>query len=604
MANRVSFVVIAKDAFTNVARKVAASTKKMRKGFKGLDKSLGGATSKFKQLAGAAIAFFGIRKFFTEGIKFEEAIADLSSITGAAGKDLKFLSDESLRLARVSKISAAEVATSFKVVASGKSELLKTEGALIKVTEQVLLLKNATGLDLAQASDIVIQSLNQFGAGADEAGRFVNVLAAGAKVGASEVSETGVAIVKSAVSARLAGVSFEELNAAIQVLAKGGIKGEVAGTGLQSVFLKLEAQSNKRFKPSIVGLSKALENLARKNLSTSKLTKLFGQEAIKQGVTLINSRKLVDEWTISISNTQVATEQAKIRLATFGAKLRGLGIIINEVLIKTFLKLEEKKVFTNLANDFAKWVQSIKEGDIQKLADSIKSMADSISIITKGLGLVKSGFVGVGRFLGEEAARTVLTFTGDASGVINVERQRKAAREALKNVSQKTPPITITPVIPDNVITINPNINIDAKVTPVVPNVKVVTNVTPVVPNVKVVPINPKVNVAPIIDVAPKVNVAPIINVAPQIKVAPVVPVTVNPQIDKKTPIGVPTIPENFKAANQPSPVEPLKKLIEVRSQADVNINISSPKGVISSVKSVARTPNLNVGVNMERTAG
>ncbi|OWF98994.1 hypothetical protein B4U21_36480, partial [Klebsiella pneumoniae] len=69
----------------------------------------------------------------------------------------------------------------------------------------------------------------QYGASAQEADRYINVLAAGAKYGSSEIVDTAAAIKNGGVAAAQAGVGFEQLNAAIQVLAEREIKGGEAG---------------------------------------------------------------------------------------------------------------------------------------------------------------------------------------------------------------------------------------------------------------------------------------------------------------------------------------------------------------------------------------
>lgn len=114
MANRISFVVIAKDDFTSVSVKVSKSTRTMTKGFDALGTKLSGVIRRFGGLATAAAGFFGARKFLREGANFQDSIANLSAITGASGKDLEFLREESLKLARISNFSATETANAFK----------------------------------------------------------------------------------------------------------------------------------------------------------------------------------------------------------------------------------------------------------------------------------------------------------------------------------------------------------------------------------------------------------------------------------------------------------------------------------------------------------
>jgi TP901 family phage tail tape measure protein len=254
--------------------------------------------------------------------QFEKAVADLSAITGATGDALKQLTAEAKALGGTTTASAGQVVEAMKLIASAKPELLETSGALAAVTKEAIALADASGMALPAAAEAVTLALNQFGEGADQASRFVNVLAAGAKFGASEISDTAIALKNSAVSAAAARVSFEETNAALQALAAGGIKGGEAGTALRNVILKLENEADKKLKPSINGLAGALANLDRQNLSSTELTKLFGLENVNAAQALLGSAEKVRELTAQLTGTQTAYEQAATNTATFDAQLK------------------------------------------------------------------------------------------------------------------------------------------------------------------------------------------------------------------------------------------------------------------------------------------
>ncbi|WP_272672895.1 phage tail tape measure protein, partial [Providencia sp. PROV037] len=164
--------------------------------------------------------------------------------------------------------------------------------------------------------------------------RYINVLAAGAKYGSSEVNETSEAIKKSGVAAANAKMSFEELNAAIQTLAEREVKGADAGTALRNMILKLEASTDKTLKPSVVGLGGALENLGKKNYSTTALTKLFGLENVNTAMILSQNAKKVKELTQALTGTDTAYEQAKERTNNLNGDLLGLSSAFEGMAIK------------------------------------------------------------------------------------------------------------------------------------------------------------------------------------------------------------------------------------------------------------------------------
>ena len=434
MAIKTAWKFIAIDAVTKNANRIVNSVdkidKKMKKAGitaeafgKSLKKSANQGIGKFKELALAAGAFFGARQFFTVGTAFQDQIAELSAITGAAGKDLSFLSDEALRLSKTSVIAQDKVAEAFKLIASAKDDLLKDPAGLSRVTEQVLLLANASKVELGTAAEFVGQSLNQFGAGADQAARFVNVMAAGAKEGASEVEDTGTALLKVGVVARQAGLSFEATNGALQTLALVGLKAEIAGTGLSGVISRL-GRLGINFKNQSPGevFVNLKEKLALVTDETKKaviLQKLFGTEHLKTGLALVENADRIDGFTKKLTGTNTAQKQAAINMRTFSFTAKGLGVSINEVLIKTFLKIEPMLAKATVA--VTKFFNEFDESSIEAIS---LVLGGFIEILSTLLGLVGKlanvlGFVfkpimailkGVGTAIGEQAAAIA---TGD-----------------------------------------------------------------------------------------------------------------------------------------------------------------------------------------------
>ena len=279
--------------------------------------SLGKSFAKTAAKVGALlVAVRGLGALFVSAIRkhkeFTKAVSELSAITGATGKDLKFYAEQAKEIGKTTTLSASQAVTAFKLIASAKPDLLENKEALAAVTKQAVLLAEATGEDLTTAANTVGSALNQFGAGAEEASRFVNVLAAGSKYGASEVNQMAEALKMSGVVASNAGLSFEETNAALQTLAAGAIKGTMAGTALRGVLLKLTTQANDNFNPAVVGMEKAFVNLKEANLSATEQTKLFGQEGITAAQILIKQSDTLDTLTGKLTGTQTALEQASV----------------------------------------------------------------------------------------------------------------------------------------------------------------------------------------------------------------------------------------------------------------------------------------------------
>jgi len=257
--------------------------------------------------------------------QYTKALSELSAITGATGRQLEYLDKTARQLGRTTTFSANEIVTAFKLVASAKPDLLESSEALAQVTKNVLTLAEASGMELSDAAKTLGGSLNQFNAGAEESARFMNVLAAGAKFGASEIQDTAVALKNvGAVSASL-NLTFEETNAAIQALANVSIKGGEAGTGLRGALLKLTKQSRSEFNPEMVGLAKAFQNLQAANLTTTEKMELFGLESITAATALIEQADSLDVLTKKLTGTTTAFDQARTNVDNLDGDIKEMG---------------------------------------------------------------------------------------------------------------------------------------------------------------------------------------------------------------------------------------------------------------------------------------
>ncbi|EBA3897859.1 phage tail tape measure protein [Salmonella enterica] len=312
-------------------RNAQADAKKTEDAYRRVSDSVTGLAGRLAGFAGAGLSLGAI---INTTRQYSQSLSDLQAITGATSAQMKLYDQAAQEMGRTTEYSASQAAEAIKLMASAKPELLSTSEGLSAATKSALTLAQAAGTTLPDATRTLALSLNQFGAGAEQADRYINVLAAGAKYGSSEIVDTAAAIKNGGVAAAQAGVGFEQLNAAIQVLAAREIKGGEAGTALRNVILNLEKGAYKSLKPSVVGLSRALANLAGKNLSTAQAVKLFGVENITAASILVDNRSKLDELTTALTGTQTAHEQAAIRVNNLNGDLMGLTSAFEGLILK------------------------------------------------------------------------------------------------------------------------------------------------------------------------------------------------------------------------------------------------------------------------------
>nr|WP_321357173.1 phage tail tape measure protein [uncultured Draconibacterium sp.] len=242
----------------------------------------------------------------------------VKALTGLVDGELSWLEQRAVEFAttqdesgvRIQK-SVDEIMEAYQLVGSAKPALLKNKEALAEVTKQVLILSEAgEGMPLADAIDATTKALNQYNAPAGEAARHTNALAGGAKLGAVQIPEVGMSIKEFGKNASDANVEVEKSVSLIEVLGeKGGIVGNRAGIQLRNFFTILSSGANET-NPEIVGLDKALENLANKQLSSAEYTKIFGRENANTAKIIIQNREYINEMTEAIKAENFVIQQA------------------------------------------------------------------------------------------------------------------------------------------------------------------------------------------------------------------------------------------------------------------------------------------------------
>lgn len=345
----------------------------LQKSFSDTDKSaqqLGGGLNKLATSIAGVLSIAAVVNEFKKAIsvtaEFNATISNLSALTGAVGKDLEVFRQAAIDIGGSTSLSATQAAEAMKLIGSASPDLLKSADSLKSVTQQAVTLAEAAGSTLPQAAAALTGALNQFQLGADQAGRVINVLAAGAKEGASEINDTVEAMRNSGVVAAQAGLNFEQFNGAIQALAQGQIKGAEAGTGLRNVLTILNTQVNSKLKPSVVGLSQALANLEKAGLDDTQMVKLFGRENITTAKVMLQFRGTMDEVTKSITGTSEAYKQAAINqdnlrgdVANLSSAFETLQISIGDMSDSTLREIT--KTVTELLGSFNNNKQAISD---------------------------------------------------------------------------------------------------------------------------------------------------------------------------------------------------------------------------------------------------
>ena len=275
----------------------------------------------------------------------ESSQAELKALTGLDDESIQWLTKQAEQLSTTMdesglriRQSSDEILQAYMLIGSKKPELLKDKEALNAVTIEAMRRAAAAKIDLKDAVTATTVSLNMYGESADQAARYVNVLAAGSKEGAADVSAQAASIKNAGVAASGAGVSIEQLQGTIQMLAEKGLEAEPAGTALRKFFLVLQTGPDET-NPKVVGLQTALENLNKKSLTAAQIQTMFGEEAYSAATILIDNADKVRQYTEAVTDTNIAMEQAAINSDTNEAKMAQYRNSIKEAGIELMERL-------------------------------------------------------------------------------------------------------------------------------------------------------------------------------------------------------------------------------------------------------------------------
>lgn len=293
-------------------------------------------------LTGVVLKLNSFRNLLNER---EKAKANVKALTGLDDDSIEWMERKAVELSTTMdesglriRQSASEIMEAYMMVGSNKPELLESKEALNAVTVETMRLAAASGMSLPKSVDATTTALNQYGASADDAAKYVNVLAAGSKHGAANVEQQAAAILKAGTIAASSNIPIEELVGTIEMLGEKGIKSEIAGTGLKTFFTRLATGANDT-NPKVVGLSTALDNLNKKVEAAEKqkvgggtalLKKLFGDEGMQTAMILSQNTEKIKEYTRAVTDTSIAYEQAAINSDTAAAKLDQVKNELNE----------------------------------------------------------------------------------------------------------------------------------------------------------------------------------------------------------------------------------------------------------------------------------
>jgi TP901 family phage tail tape measure protein len=168
---------------------------------------------------------------------FEDALLGMSAAAGLAGDQVAQMEAEAMRLSKTMGVSPSKIANAMLELAKAGMDV---EDVLGGAAEAAVQFARVSGVEMADAAVFMKTAMNSFGVSATEA---VDTLSA-----AADASETSIlAMVESFALVGSAGALFNQslfdVSQGLALLARFGIRGEEAGTGIKTMLVRLTSPS-------------------------------------------------------------------------------------------------------------------------------------------------------------------------------------------------------------------------------------------------------------------------------------------------------------------------------------------------------------------------
>lgn len=306
----------------------------------GILTKFGGA---FAGLFAGISAVMAVKKTISTISAFEDTMAELEGVTNATGAQMERFSKVARQLGATTRFSATQASEG--LLALSRAGFSAKES--IEAIASTLQLATASNLELGRSSEIVSNTIRQFGLEAKQAGLVADVLVNTANRANTDVEALAESMKFAGVMAGQFGIPLEETSASLGVLANVGLKGGIAGRNLAQVLSKLVAPSTEAqralqglgltmddINPQKVGLTGAMEALSKANADATSLTKIFSGAQLKVVLPLMKNVDAVKQLTKENEKSNgIAEKNARLMEGTLKGAFLELKSAIEEVML-------------------------------------------------------------------------------------------------------------------------------------------------------------------------------------------------------------------------------------------------------------------------------
>lgn len=334
------------DDLSQEAKKAGNSAKGTSDGFTVMKGALASIIGDLGRKAINSIIDLGKQSIKT-GMDFEKSMSEVKAISGATGESYQKLEEKARQCGESTIFSASESAQALKFMALAGWDVEKSTNSL----EGVLNLAAASGMDLAEASELATDTIQAFGMTSDDAAeKLANRLVYAQDNCSTTAKQLGEAYKNSASNMHAAGQDIETTTALLAMMANQGLKGSESGTALNAIVRDMTA----RMKDGKIIIGK---------------TAVSVQDANGNFRNMIDVLRDVDKAT----NGMGSAEKAAALQTTFTAEsTKGLNHILSAGVDQAEEFSEKLRNVGDVAKETSDTMNDNAEGDLKKMQSALE----------------------------------------------------------------------------------------------------------------------------------------------------------------------------------------------------------------------------------------
>jgi TP901 family phage tail tape measure protein len=312
------------------------------------------------------------------GAAFDEQMHELKGLTGATDEQMSKMSESARDLAlEFGGNGASQLGAYQGILGKLGPEIAENDKALAKMGRNVAVLSKTMKNDVSGAQEALTNSMIQFKTdlsdpmkAAEEMDRMMNVMVASAKAGSVEVPDISKALSEAGGVAKMSNMTFEETNALIQGMAKGGVEVGKLGVSARNAILKMAAPATlsndaseylkaygvdiKKISDTTIPFTDRLKELNKVGHDMNALALIFGTENVQGAQAMLSTIQYQEDLTKQVTGTKDAYEMAAENMGNWNERMKRWSAQVDDWKTSIFDSIAPVISVTEASGEFLK----------------------------------------------------------------------------------------------------------------------------------------------------------------------------------------------------------------------------------------------------------